>query len=45
VAKDNRRAISSYRRLGFEFVGTSNFPALEARLGYPGFHRMRKNLI
>jgi ribosomal protein S18 acetylase RimI-like enzyme len=44
VAVDNPGAILFYRRLGFGVVGTSKFPALEASIGYAGFHRMRKSL-
>jgi len=45
VASDNPRAISFYRRLEFEMVGTTRFPALEQTMGYSSFHRMRKSLI
>jgi ribosomal protein S18 acetylase RimI-like enzyme len=45
VATDNRGAVSFYRDLDFGLVGTSKFPALEERIGYAGFHRMRKGLL
>jgi ribosomal protein S18 acetylase RimI-like enzyme len=45
VATDNVAAISFYRGLGFKIVGTARFPSLEERIGYAGFHRMRKSVI
>ena len=45
VATDNVGPISFYRRWGFKIVDTNDFPPLEERIGYPGFHRMRKSAI
>ena len=44
VDVDNARAISLYRRSGFQIVETHLFPTLKDKIGYDGFHRMVKAL-
>lgn len=44
VDVDNPRARTLYLRSGFELVETVRVDALENRIGYHGFHRMRKRL-
>jgi ribosomal protein S18 acetylase RimI-like enzyme len=40
----NARAISLYRRFGFQIVETHLFPTLQEKIGHNGFHRMVKAL-
>ena len=44
VEADNDGARRLYERLGYQVVATVRVPHLEARIGYPGFHRMTKRL-
>jgi ribosomal protein S18 acetylase RimI-like enzyme len=44
VDLDNARAVSLYRRSGFQIVETHLFPTLKDKIGYNGFHRMVKDL-
>lgn len=44
VEVDNDGARRLYERLGYQVVATVRVPHLEARIGYPGFHRMTKHL-
>jgi len=44
VDVDNARAVSLYRRSGFQTVETHLFPTLKDKIGYNGFHRMVKHL-
>lgn len=42
VGNDGARRL--YERLGYQVAATVRVPHLEARIGYPGFHRMTKQL-
>jgi ribosomal protein S18 acetylase RimI-like enzyme len=44
VTTDNERAIKFYKRFGYGMVETVRVPHLERAIGYPGYHRMVKEL-
>jgi ribosomal protein S18 acetylase RimI-like enzyme len=44
VEVENERAVSFYLRTGFNLVETVRVEELRKRIGYGGFHRMRKVL-
>lgn len=44
VEVDNAAARHLYEGFGYQIVDTVRVPRLEARIGYPGFHRMTKRV-